>query len=189
MTGAIAGRALGTVALAALAWMVATNGLALPSGAILGFLHMIDLVFHEAGHVVFGFFGRFVGVLGGSLNQILVPLACTVAFVVKRQVAAAAVTLFWTGQSLADVAVYVADGKAMALPLLADGLIHDWNFVLGTLGWLDYAGRLGGIIFGLGVVTMLAACALLALDFWAACSAPRPAHGLPADRAIDSERG
>jgi len=87
------------------------------------------------------------------------------------------------------VAVYVADGKAMALPLLADGLIHDWNFVLGTLGWLDYAGRLGGITFGLGVVTMLAACALLALDFWAACSAPRPAHGLPADRAIDSERG
>jgi len=30
-------------------------------------------------------------------------------------------TLFWTGQSLADVAVYVADGRAMALPLLPTG--------------------------------------------------------------------
>jgi hypothetical protein len=48
------------------------------------------------------------------------------------------VTLVWTGPSLADVAVYVADGRAMALPLLAEGLIHDWNFILGRLGLLGW---------------------------------------------------
>jgi hypothetical protein len=76
------------------------------------------------------------------------------------------VTLFWTGQNLADVAVYVADGRTMALPLLGDGLIHDWNFILGTLGLLHAAESLGRLTFGLGALTMLAALALLAWDAW-----------------------
>jgi hypothetical protein len=172
MSATVAGRAAGLLALGVLTWMVAASGLALPSGAILGVLHMIDLVFHEAGHVIFGFFGRFIGVLGGSLMQVLVPMVCTVAFVAKRQPASAAVTLFWVGQSLADVAVYVADGKAMALPLLADGLLHDWNYLLGTLGWLEYAERLGRLTFGLGVLAMLGALVILALDLAAACYSP-----------------
>ena len=29
------------------------------------FLHNVNLVFHEAGHVIFSPFGRFIGVLGG----------------------------------------------------------------------------------------------------------------------------
>lgn len=172
MSGPVAARAAGLVALGVLTWMVAANGLAMPSGALLGFLHLIDLVFHEAGHVILGFFGRFIAVLGGSTMQVLVPLVCTVAFLTRRQAASAAATLFWTGQSLADVAVYVADGKAMALPLLAEGLIHDWNYILGTLGWLDHAVRLGRLTFGLGVVAMLSALVMLALDLCAACYAP-----------------
>jgi hypothetical protein len=126
------------------------------------------------GHVIFGFFGRFIAVLGGSAMQVLVPLVCTVAFLSRRRPAAA--TLFWTGQSLADVAVYVADGKAMALPLLADGLMHDWNYILGTLGWLDHAARLGRLTFGLGVVTMLTALVMLGLDLCAACYPPTVAQ-------------
>ena len=176
MSGAVAGRVAGLAALATLTWMVAANGLAMPSGAMFGFLHLIDLVFHEAGHVIFGFFGRFIAVLGGSAMQVLVPLVCTMAFLTRRQPAAAAATLFWTGQSLADVAVYVADGKAMALPLLAEGLIHDWNYILGRLGWLDHASRLGRLTFGLGVVTMLSALVMLGLDLCAACYPPTVAQ-------------
>ena len=131
MSAEVVGRLVGLVVLALLTVLVLANGLAMPSGAILNFLHLIDLVFHEAGHVIFGFFGRFIGVLGGSLNQVLVPAVGTAVFLARQQYASAAVTLFWTGQSLADVAVDVADGRAMALPLLADGLIHDWNFILG----------------------------------------------------------
>ena len=43
-------------------------------------LHLPDLVFHEAGHVLFMLFGHFLTVLGGSLTQVLVPVVCVVAF-------------------------------------------------------------------------------------------------------------
>ena len=146
--------------------LVLANGVAMPSGAILNFLHMIDLVFHEAGHVIFGLGGQFIAVLGGSLNQVLVPAVCTAVFLRRREYGSASATLFWVGQNLADVAVYVADGRAMALPLLADGLIHDWNFILGRLGLLSRAEALGRLTFGLGALTMLAALALLGWDAW-----------------------
>ena len=141
------GRLIGLAVLAGLTILVLANGLTLPSGIILNFLHLINLVFHEAGHVIFGFFGRFVAVLGGSVNQVLVPAVCTGVFLARRQYGSAAVTLFWTGESLADVAVYVADGRAMALPLLA-------------------AESLGRLTFGLGALTMLAALAMLGWDAW-----------------------
>ena len=166
MTADTAGRLVGLVALTALTVLVLSNGLALPSGAILNFLHLVDLVFHEAGHVIFGFFGRFIAALGGSLNQVLIPVVCTAVFVRRAQLGAAAVTLFWTGQSLVDVAVYVADGRALALPLLAEGLIHDWNFILGTLGLLNAAESLGRLTFMLAALTMLSALGLLAWDAW-----------------------
>src|SRR5213083_3470699 len=162
----VMGRLIGLAVLAGLTILVLANGLTLPSGIILNFLHLINLVFHEAGHVIFGFFGRFVAVLGGSVNQVLVPAVCTGVFLARRQYGSAAVTLFWTGESLADVAVYVADGRAMALPLLADGLIHDWNFILGRLGLLYAAESLGRLTFGLGALAMLAALGLLGWTAW-----------------------
>jgi len=154
------------VTLGLLTLLVLANGVAMPSGAILNFLHMIDLVFHEAGHVIFALGGQFIAVLGGSLNQVLVPAVCTAVFLRRREYGSASATLFWVGQNLADVAVYVADGRAMALPLLADGLIHDWNFILGRLGLLSRAEALGRLTFGLGALTMLAALALLGWDAW-----------------------
>jgi hypothetical protein len=120
----VAGRGLGLLILVVLAWQVLAQGLTLPTGGALGFIHGVNLVFHEAGHVIFGFFGEFVAALGGSLNQMLIPLIVTIAFLRTRQRASAAVVLFWTGQSITDVAIYAADGRARALPLLAEGLIQ-----------------------------------------------------------------
>lgn len=73
-------------------------------------------------------------------------------------------TLFWTGQSLADVAIYAADGRARALPLLAEGLIHDWSYILGRLGLLQSAETVGRLLFALGALTLLAGLSLLGLD-------------------------
>src|SRR5438045_892504 len=162
----VMGRLIGLAVLAGLTILVLATGLTLPSGIILNFRHLTYSAFQEAGHVIFGFFGRFVAVLGGSVNQVLVPAVCTGVFLARRQYGSAAVTLFWTGESLADVAVYVADGRAMALPLLADGAIHDWNFILGNLGLLQAAESLGRLTFGLGALTMLAALAMLGWDAW-----------------------
>jgi hypothetical protein len=175
----VAGRGLGLVILLILTWKVLAQGLSLQGGDVLGFIHGIDLVFHEAGHVIFGFFGEFLAVLGGSVTQVLMPVIATAAFLRTRQWSSAAVTLFWTGQALTDVAIYAADGRAQAMPLLAEGLIHDWNYILGRLGLLQSAETIGRAIFGLGALTMLAALLLLALDTlrcWNASAArPEPA--------------
>jgi len=172
--GAVAGRAVGLLLLLWVAFRVLGQGVTLAPGGPVTFLHGVNLVFHEAGHVIFGFFGRFVAVLGGSLNQVLIPAVCVIAFLHTRQRASAAVALFWTGQSLADVAVYAADGRAMALPLLAEGLIHDWNYILGHTGLLQHAEAIGRLMFGAGALLMLGALAFLALDLlraWQAAAA------------------
>lgn len=171
LSASVIGRAVGLVILLVLTLKVLGQGLAMAQGGVLWFLHGVNLVFHEAGHVIFGFFGEFVGIAGGSLNQVLIPVLATVAFLRTRQYASAAVTLFWTGQSLADVAVYAADGRAMALPLLAEGLIHDWNWLLGRLGLLGSAEPIGRLMFGLGALAMLAALILLGLDLLRAWNA------------------
>jgi len=44
------------------------------------FMHNINLVFHEAGHVIFRIFGNFMMILGGSLAQLLMPLIVMLAF-------------------------------------------------------------------------------------------------------------
>ena len=117
----VAGRGVGLLILVVLTWKVLAQGLSFQGGDVLSFIHGIDLVFHEAGHVIFGFFGEFIAVAGGSLMQVLIPVITTVAFLRTRQWASAAVTLFWTGQSVTDVAIYAVDGRARALPLLAVG--------------------------------------------------------------------
>ncbi len=181
--GVVAGRAAGLLLLAWVAFRVLRQGLTLGAGGVVAFLHGVNLVFHEAGHLIFGFFGQFIAVLGGSLNQVLIPAICVGAFLRTKQRASAAVALFWTGQSLADVAVYAADGRAMALPLLAEGLVHDWNYLLGTTGLLQRAEAIGRLLFGAGALLMLGALAILALDLlraWRAAAAPRvDSGGLP----------
>ena len=65
-------------------------------------------------------FGDFMAVLGGSLLQVLMPAIVAGAFLLRHaNPFGAAVGLWWTGQSLVDVAVYIAGGD---LNLTAIGL-------------------------------------------------------------------
>jgi hypothetical protein len=127
------------------------------------FLHLVHLPFHEAGHVFLMPFGRFLSVLGGSLFQVAIPLLCGAVFLLKnRDPFAASVTLWWAGQSLMDLAPYVADARALRLPLLgghtgAEVEGHDWEYLLGTLGLMNHDVTLGRLCFALGALTMLAA--------------------------------
>ena len=168
MTSSVVARGTGIIVLIGLAIMIVARGLTPSPGGLLAFVHLIDLVFHEAGHVIFGFFGRFLGVLGGSLNQVLIPAVCTGYFLWHGQFASAAVTLFWTGENLADVAIYVADGRDMALPLLAEGLTHDWNWILSELSLRNQALPLGRAVFAVAVIVLASAIVLLAIDMWRA---------------------
>jgi hypothetical protein len=174
---AVAGRAAGLLVLLVLGWQIAARGLTPAPGGALAFLHLIDLVFHEAGHVIFGVLGRFPGMLGGSLNQVLVPAVCAGYFLWHRQRAAAAVALFWVGENVTDVAIYVADGRDMRLALLAEGLTHDWNWILGELTLRNQAEPIGRAVFAVGLLVIVAALALLALDLATAWRRP-PSTGV-----------
>ncbi len=83
------------------------------------FLHLIDLPFHEAGHIFFSPFGDLMTSLGGSLAQVLVPVICLVAFLTTSPSPfGAAVMCWWAGENLLDVAIYINDARALQLVLL-----------------------------------------------------------------------
>lgn len=131
-----------------------------------GFLDGVNLVFHEAGHVLFAPGGRFLGVLGGSLLQVLVPAVCAAAFLRQRHAFGAGLGGIWTGHSLAGVATYVADARARALPLLGGEEVrfaHDWHYLLGALGLLEWDRALGGATAALAALLIAAAALLGAL--------------------------
>ncbi len=109
------------------------------------FLNGVDLAFHEFGHLAFGFLGEFLQFLGGTLMQLLIPLAITIYFFRHRKYYSSAVSLFWTGQNLFNVAVYVRDARAQALPLVGGGM-HDWAYILGRLGLLEQDQTIGGTL-------------------------------------------
>lgn len=123
--------------------------------------HLINLPFHEAGHLLFMPLGRFMMFLGGSLAQILMPVICLGTFLVKtRDPFGASVALWWTAQNFMDLAPYINDARAMDLMLLGgvtgketDG--HDWNNILTMLGWLDYDHRLAHLTYNLGIALMI----------------------------------
>jgi len=161
--GAVMARSFAVAILLLVAWKVLARGISpLPSGTILAVLDGANLIFHEAGHVLFLFFGEFLQILGGSLMQVVIPSTCTVYFWLHEQRSSSAVTLFWTGESITNVAIYVADARRMELPLI--GGDHDWNYLLGRLSLLDQAESLGRLVFFLGVITILLALALLISD-------------------------
>jgi hypothetical protein len=141
---------------AAVAALLAGVALLLRSERMHGFLAAAidgaDLVFHEAGHPIFGLFGwRFLTILGGTLLQLAPPLVAAAAFWRKRQPASLAVVVVWLGVNLVNVGQYAADAQARALPLLnADANGHDWWNMLRTLGLLEQCRAIGGAIGGLG---------------------------------------
>jgi hypothetical protein len=93
-------------------------------------IHSVNLVFHEAGHVLFAVFGnQTLTILGGSLNQLLIPLIVLITFFYKRDTAGAVFALFWFFGNFLDVGIYMADARFLKLPLIG-GLgmeAHDWR--------------------------------------------------------------
>ena len=124
---------------------------------------MIDLVFipiHEGGHLLFRFCGEFLGVAGGTLLQLGVPLMLATYFAFDRHVQGVAFCLFFFFEQLLPVATYMADARAQQLPLLtvgdADYVIHDWNYLFGKLGVLQHDTQIAMAVRVLGWIGMLA---------------------------------
>lgn len=156
----VGARAVVLLVLAYWAYRMATE----PIGSYsLWLLDTVNLVFHEAGHILFLPLGSFLTSLGGSLTQFLIPLVCMATFILKtRDLYAAALALWWAGENLVDIAPYVADARALQMILLgghtgAEVEGHDWEAILTALGWLEYDLVLGGLCHKTGVLIMLGA--------------------------------
>src|SRR5437763_7227968 len=84
-------------------------------------VHLTVILFHEAGHVVFGPFGTTLAVAGGTLGQLLMPLICVVALHRNGDNFGAALCSAWMALSLVDASIYAYDAADPVLPLIGGG--------------------------------------------------------------------
>ena len=131
-----------------------------PSSIVSG----IDLIMHEGGHLFFMWFGNDVlTVAGGTLFQILIPLAVAAMFYRHGDPLGVAVALFWCGLNLAEVAPYVADARSQLLPLVSPfpgAPVHDWNFLLRRADLLEQDHLVAKAFRHAGIATMTASLVL-----------------------------
>lgn len=122
------------------------------------FIDHVNLIFHEAGHPIMMFFGRFLHIAGGTIFQIGIPAALTLYFWKQGQLFSASLLLFWVGQNFINVSIYAGDAIIQQLPLLGgDAAGHDWTNMLTMLGLLKHTPIIAGILFYIGLGCMLVA--------------------------------
>ncbi len=121
------------------------------------FIDNINLIFHEAGHAIFIFFGQLIQILGGTITQVLIPIICSIYFYKKREFFPFSIILFWVGQNLLNVSVYAGDAIKMELPLLGGDSVnnHDWNWILSDLGILKYTDYVSSFFYISGIIVII----------------------------------
>jgi hypothetical protein len=119
-------------------------------------LDSLDLAIHETGHLIFALGGQTAGILGGTLMQLLVPAALTLALWRSGDRHGATVPLWWLGQNCWNISVYIRDARAQQLPLLGGGE-HDWTYLLSLWDLLDQDQVLGGAVYLIGFLLYVAA--------------------------------
>jgi hypothetical protein len=149
--------------LAVLVWFTLSH---LAFGARWVFIDNVNLVLHEAGHVLFRWAPEAVYFLGGTIGQLMWPAAFAIYFGWRRQDAfAATACVWWLLENFIGISIYVADAPIQALPLVG-GDIHDWNFLLGRWDLLRSAGRIAEVLWWAGAAGMVACLALLTRFTW-----------------------
>ncbi len=144
------------------AWLVFYAGFlayaAFDHGGFL-FIDHVNLVIHEGGHLLFGWFGRTLGLWGGTLLQWLVPALLAGWFFAQRQIAGFCFCLFLFFENFLYTATYMADARAQALPLVSVGESdspHDWFNIFSSLGVLPHDTQIAAVVRLLGWIGMLA---------------------------------
>ncbi len=78
----------------------------------------------------------------------------------QRDFFAISVALVWLATNFYNVATYIADARAMALPLvtlfgITGDVVHDWNYILEKLGLLQFDTTIAFLVRILGFSLML----------------------------------
>ena len=127
----------------------------------------LNLGIHEAGHLVFRFDGEFLAVAGGTILQLAAPLGAAVMFLRQPDFFALSVCGAWLATNFYNVATYLADARAMELPLVSIGgssdVIHDWHYMLSHLHLLAWDTRFASFT---RLIAFLAMWGSIAFGVW-----------------------
>lgn len=124
------------------------------------FFFLIDnflLIVHEAGHTLFGIFGsRFLGILGGTLFEILLPFLIFVYGWYNRQKITAQIGLLLTAFAWIESSAYAADALARRMPLIGDlpKSAHDFYNLFTMKGVLDHHMTIAWGMYWIGILTL-----------------------------------
>src|SRR5215469_10323390 len=147
------------------------------------FIDSANLVVHEGGHNLFGWFGPTLGLWGGTLLQWLVPFLLAAHFFCQRQVAGFVFSLFFFFENWLYTASYMADARAQALPLVTTGdpdfVEHDFHAIFTQLGVLNHDTTIAAALRVLGGCGMLGSVAWLAFQARAVDKAPNLPPAVP----------
>lgn len=140
------------------------------------FLDNANLMIHEVGHTAFSWAGYYTMILGGTLMELIVPLACTLFFIRRGETTAVACTAFWTFENLLYIAAYMADARRSALPLVGSDE-SDWTILFTHWGILQRDLTVAGWTRGIGWIGMLASVVWLGYMYVTSEQA-QPADGI-----------
>jgi hypothetical protein len=120
------------------------------------FVDYVNLALHEGGHLLLRWAGLTVHIMGGTLAQLALPIACAAYFWRWRgDRFAALVCAWWVAENLVMISHYLRDAPTMALPLVG-GEIHDWNYLLTRWRLLRRAHGIADLLIYGGGVAMIA---------------------------------
>jgi len=138
--------------------------LASEPGFVFGLDHA-NLLFHEAGHPIVGLFSSRLETYGGTIGQLVFPVALAVSFWRKQQAPAFAAAVIWFFENWLNIARYMADARALELPLLGGG-DHDWNTIFTRWNVLQYDTDIAGTMKFFGWTGMVLAVLWVGWRWW-----------------------
>ncbi len=128
------------------------------------FIDSANLVVHEGGHNLFSWFGPTLCLWGGTMLQWMVPFLLAVYFFKQRETAGFVFCSFFFFENWLYTATYMADARAMVLPLVTTGdpefARHDFHAIFSSLGVLAHDTQIAE------VVRLLGWCGMIATVVW-----------------------
>ncbi|MDX1673568.1 MAG: hypothetical protein R3314_02105 [Longimicrobiales bacterium] len=141
----------------------------------------VDLAIHEIGHILWAPLGEFMGFAGGTLTQLLVPVAAAVGFARQRDWFAVSFAICWLGINCFEIVEYAGDALTRRIPLVSPMSAepeHDWTYMLAELGILDHTDAVAAAWLWAGRVTMTVGIAFGAWVLWEMRSGSRDRSGV-----------
>ena len=133
-------------------------------GFVFGLDHA-NLLFHEAGHPFVGLFSNRLETYGGTMGQLTFPVVLAISFWRQGEALAFAASVIWFFENFLNIARYMADARALQLPLLGGG-DHDWNTIFTRWNVLQYDLDIAGTVKFIGWAGMRAAVLWVIWCWW-----------------------